>query len=324
MIRKQIYNLFFVFLLVTEFYYIHIGGGVARPYHFLAVLMVLFLARYVPLLFESRVFVALLVFVGVNLCAILLSETSERALASFLSFCANLAVAMSTALILLTGRVKLASFKRIILTVTLVSVLWGLLQIVAFRFTGVVLALSPEQATQIPMGFGPAFRTEANTFGKYMVFPVLLFLPELIEHKHVKHINLIYIVFFIGILMNFTRSSIYGMGIALFFIVVWYARRHKFFLLTTKSVKIASAIAIGIVLMVGGALNIGEYSLHKIDNLFNEAEILEGYSSAYRLESMQLVIDDALSSTKKESSAMAGDRHALIFVALRCRRVARI
>ncbi len=63
--------------------------------------------------------------------------------------------------------------------------------------------------------------------------------------------------------------------------------------------KIASAIAIGIVLMVGSTLNIGEYSLHKIDNLFNEAKILEGYSSAYRLESMQLVIDDALSSTKK-------------------------
>ncbi len=132
----------------------------------------------------------------------------------FLSFCANLAVAMSTALILLTGRVELESFKRIILTVTLVSVLWGLLPncgLSLYRGRSRPLAGTGNADTD---GFWSGTSHRGQHLGKYMVFPVLLFLPELIKHQRAKHINLIYIFFLIGILMNFTRSSIYGIEIA--------------------------------------------------------------------------------------------------------------
>jgi hypothetical protein len=298
LLRSKFYKLFFVILLVSEFYYIQIGDGTARIYQFLAVIVVLSLVRFIPRLFKSWVFWALLVFVSVNLCAMVLSDTSEKAFASFLSLGANIAIAMATALILLTGRVDLASFKRLILTVTLVSVLWGLFQIIAFSVAGVVLALSPQQETQILLGFGPAFRTEANTFAKYMVFPLLFFLPDYIEQHRIKHIG-IYVVFLIGFLMNFTRSSIYGVGIAIIFVVIWYARIGKLALLTIRSAKISGVIAVCITLMVVGILNVNEYTLHKIDNLFSRQEILEGDSSGYRLQMMQFVLDDALSSTKK-------------------------
>ncbi|HEY6872885.1 MAG TPA: hypothetical protein VI298_09195 [Geobacteraceae bacterium] len=298
MFRASFYSLFFVILLTTEFYYIQIGGGIARVYHFLAVLVVLLLARHVPLLFSSRVFVALTVFVGVNFCAITLSDAPEKALASFLAFCANVAVAMATALILLAGRVELASFKRVILTVTLVSVLWGLLQIVAFRFAGANLSLSPEQAAQVAAGFGPGFRTEANTFGKYMVFPFLLFLPEYIE-RSMRHINLIYLVFLVGILMNFTRSSIYGLGIAFIFIIFWYAQTGKLSRFTARGIKVAAAIAVYVALVFAGVVNVSEYAQHKLENLFSQEEILEGSSSGYRLDLMKLVVNNALSDAKK-------------------------
>lgn len=299
MLRQKFYSLFFVILLTTEFYYIQIGGGIARVYHFMAVLVILLLARHIPRLFSSKVFVALMVFVGVNLCAIILSDAPQEALTSFLAFSANVSVAMATALILLTRRVKLASFKRIILAVTLISILWGLIQIIAFRFLGVDLALSPEQAFQTAQGFGPAFRTEANTFAKYMVFPFLLFLPEYIEYKRIRHINWIYIAFLIGILMNFTRSSIYGMGIAFIFIVCWYAQRNKLFLLTTRSMKIVAVVVLGIFLMISGIVNVSEYAQYKLVNFFNQEEILEGGSSGYRLDMMQLILTDALSNNKK-------------------------
>jgi hypothetical protein len=242
---------------------------------------------------------ALLAFVGVNLCSIVLSETPSSALSSFSSFCANILVAMATALILLKGKVELASLKKIILVVTLVSVLWGILQIIAYRFTGIVLALSPEQIAQIEIGFGPAFRTEANTFGKYMVFPFLLFLPDFIEHRTKKYIALIFIIFVLGILMNFTRSAIYGMLFVLPFIFLWYARSGKLSLLTQKSIKLTAAIALLLALMLGGFLNLSEYGLYKIENFFNQEEVLEGGSSGFRLQMMKLVVDDALRNTSK-------------------------
>ena len=299
LLRKKLYSLFFVLLLVTEFYYIEIGGGIARPYHFAAVIVVCVLAKHIRRLLNSPIFLILLVFVGVNLCAIMLSDAPVRALTSFLSFCANIAVAMATALILLSGTVKLVSLKQIILTVTLLSILWGLVQIITFHFTGIVLALSPEQVIQVQTGFGPGFRTEANTFGKYMVLPFLLFLPEYIENRRNKNIKWIYLFFLIGILMNFTRTSIYGMGIAFVFIAFWYVRRGHLFLFTRKSVKVAGSVAIGVSLMVVGVFNVSEYAQYKIGHLFNQQEILEGGSSKHRLLMMRFVIEDALTNPKK-------------------------
>ncbi len=299
MMTKRVYALFFVILLTTEFFYIQVGGGVAHPYHFLSLIYLLVLFEKIPKLFKSKVFLALIAFVAINLGAVALSDTPDKAFASFLSLCANIGVSMATALILLAGKIKISSLKRTIIGVTLISIPFGILQIFAFRFAGIVLALSSEQVNQISLGFGPAFRNEANTFGKYMVFPFLLFLPEYIESKRIKKINLIILAFIIGILMNFTRTSIYGMGITFLFILIWYLRKNKFSLLIQKGLKIGLVIAFGIFLMLSGVLKTSEYAQYKINNFFNQEEITSGGSSNYRINSMQLILDDSLSSTKK-------------------------
>jgi hypothetical protein len=295
---RNLYRLFIVVLLMTEFYYIPLGGGNARIYHFGSVLVLLRLAKHIPRLLTSRVFVALLAFVAVNLCAIVVSDAPEKAALSFLGFSANLSVAMATALILITGKLDLVSLKKVIMSVTLASVAWALVQVLASRLAGINLALSPMQVEQIAVGFGPGFRTEANTFGKFMVVPLLLFLPDYVEHRRAG-IGRLYAVFAVGILMNFTRSAIFGIGLALAAVVRWYRQRGRLVLLARKGARLAVPLTLVVALMVGGVLGFSEYAQYKIANFFNEHELLEGGSSAFRLRMMQFVIDGALSSTRK-------------------------
>jgi hypothetical protein len=297
LLRGARYRLFVVLLLVTEFYYVDFGGGKARVYHFVAIPVVLALVRYVPRLLGSRGFVAVSMFAAVNLVAVLASEAPEAAGASYLSLLANINVALAIALILVAGKVDAPGLKRLILSVTLVSVAWGAVQIAAARF-GLDLALSEQQAAQIAIGFGPGFRTEANTFGKYMVVPLLLFLPDYLEGGRARRMALSYAAFLAGMLMNFTRTAIYGVAVAMVFVFLWYLRRRKALRLAAGGMKLAPFAAVGIALALGGLVSVSEYAVHKASNLFSREEVLAGGSSAYRLAMMEIVIDDAFSSAK--------------------------
>jgi len=46
--KKTVYAAFVAFLLTSEFFYIKVGGGTARPYHFVAVLVVAVLYQHIP------------------------------------------------------------------------------------------------------------------------------------------------------------------------------------------------------------------------------------------------------------------------------------
>lgn len=297
---NRFYNLFIVLTLTTEFYYIHVAGGILRPYHFIAIIVVLCLIKQIPNLLSSRAFLALMVFVAINIVAVGLSNDPNRAFKSIMLLFANITVAIAMALSLISGKISLSSLKRIILMVTLVGIVWGLVQIMVFRLTGFVLALSEEQATQIKIGLAPVFRTEADTFGKYMVLPFMLFLPEYIEHRTLRNINIIYVMFLIGILMNFIRTPIYGTGLALVFVFYWYVRSRKAQLVAKKAAVMIMVVAFGVILMMSGLLPVSEYALHKISTIANQEEILEGGSSGYRLLMMGYVIEETLSSRKKQ------------------------
>lgn len=296
--RSWFYVLFVVALLTMEFFYIEVGGGVARIYHFWAAVLALLLAGSFPRLFRSRVFVALMLFAGINLFAALLSDTPSAALASLLSNYANLLIIFIVAAALLRGHVSLEQLARTILMVTMISVAWGAMQIGAFK-AGLLLALSPEQVSQIQMGFGPGFRTEANTFGKYMVLPFLLFLPALLNNRGDKWLWLGYAVMVVGILMNFTRTSLYGITAAIVFAFLWYITKGQLNKVTMRFFAMASIVFLGMTLIVSGAVPLSDYAHYKLENFFSEEEILEGGSSAYRLEVMQAVLDNTLGNDKR-------------------------
>lgn len=294
---NTLYTLFLVSLFVTEFYWITVGDGVARIYHFLAVVVVLLLAGSLRKLFRSGVFLALLAFAGINIFAVVLSDNPEQALASLMSFFANVAVAMAVAL-LLRNKVPPERFMKLILTVTVISVFWGLVQIVAFKMN-VVLALSVQQLGQIGWGFGPGFRTEANTFGKALLLPFLLFLPFYLRTPRSRWLQVAYLMMMIGILMNFTRTAIYGLMVALLFAFLWCAVRGQLALVMSRTIKIVIVTAIGIALITNGIVQVSDYAKYKLDNFFKQEEILEGGSSAHRLGAMEAVIDNTVNDSKR-------------------------
>jgi hypothetical protein len=297
--RRCRYGLFIVLLVVGEFYYLRVGAGTARVYHFVAVLLVAAHAKAIPRLLRSGLVRTWVFFALVNLGSIALSDAPERAAASFLTVLANLSIAAATAILLLSGKIPTAALRRILVASTLVAIGWGLLQIVAFRFGGVVLALSDSQIAQIESGFGPGFRTEANTFGKSMVTPFMLLLPEFIRTGRRPRVGWTYLAFITGILMNFTRSAIYGMGISSLFVVGRYLWSRRGGLLFRKGALLAAAAVLGVSLMMAGTLSASDYAVHKLNTFFSRDEILRGGSSSYRLEMATALIDDTFSSAKK-------------------------
>ena len=296
--KSTLYALFIVSLLATEFYYIEVGGGVARIYHFVAVAVVLLLIGSVSRLFQSSVFLALLTFLGISLIAAFLSDNPSRAVASLASLFANVGVAIAVALVLVGRKISPKQLVNLVLAVTVLSIFFGLAQIYANK-VGVVLALSPAQTNQIQLGFGPGFRTEANTFGKYLLFPFLLVLPAYLKSSRNRSLQSVYLVMIVGMLMNFTRSAIYGLMVSLLFAYLWYAFRGRLVSVSARSVSVLTVAAVGIALILGGFVGVGDYGRYKLANMFNAEEIMEGGSSAYRINSMKTVIESASSDAKR-------------------------
>ena len=297
-LRLNFFGWFFVILLTTEFFYIDIGGGVARIYHFLAVIIVFMLLGSVEKLFRSKVFQSLLLFAAINLIAVFFSDNSEAALASFLSFLANLAVAMAAALILIRNKVDLSTLKKIIFTVTVVSVLLGLLQIIMSK-VGVILSLSDMQDGQIAAGFGPGFRTEANTFAKYMLLPLLLLIPDLMKKKISKTTKYLLVIFAMGFLMNFTRTALIGFMVVVVFILFWYMSRNRLGNFSKIAAYVSSIVILMFALITSGVVPISEYATHKMDSFFDQEEIVSGGSSTYRIASMERVIESTYYDDKR-------------------------
>lgn len=289
--KKTVCAAFVAFLLTSEFFYIKVGSGTARPYHFVAVLAVAVLYQNIPKLFTSRVFLAIVGFFLINLISASISNKPERALLSLVSLFCNISVSVAIALILLSHRLRIDQLVTIVVGVTLVSIFWALIQILSYKFIGINLALSDEQVTQIRGGFGPGFRTEANTFAKYLNLVFLLLVPNFMGGKGIngfwidKYRFLIFPMLLVGMLICLTRSAIYGLAVTLLCIAFYYVStgREKVFNRRLFKYIISSALAIGLYVLVVD--NVNEYSAHKIATLFSADEILEGESSTFRLYS---------------------------------------
>lgn len=289
---------FFVILLLTEFYYIDLGGGVARIYHFLAAAILIWLSRFAPRLAKSPPFIALVIFWVVNLAAAFMADSPALALTSVASLSANVGIAAATALILVSGRFEAESLKRLIGGVAVISVIWAILQIALFKIFGFSLALSSEQESQISMGLAPAFRTEANTFAKFLVVPFLLYLPDFVRSRHKKNLSILFALLLTGLLLAFTRTAMYGLAVVLVFVFLWYFSRGYLIRSSKAWLKIGIMVAAGIVAYSAGVFGGSEYGLHKLANLFQQDEILEGYSGGFRLMAMDRMWEAFVASEK--------------------------
>lgn len=297
--RSFYYHVFVASLFFTEFYYIAIGSGVARIYHFIALTVVIaLLPRKFSSVLGSRVTLGLLLFVFANLVAVVFSDSPSEAAISMMSLLANVCVALAIALILLKGRITIEQLYSLTMVFSGISVLWSLTQTVGAA-VGLPLGLSPEQDTQIAIGFGPAFRTEANAFGKFLVFPFLLFLPRVIQRSHDTKFKLGFALIIVGILINFTRSALIGMAIASAYVVYWYFMRGRLTSLLKRALALAAIVGVFLVAIFSNILPISDYAKFKMENIFNREEIFSGVSSEYRVAALEKAWDSILSDRKK-------------------------
>lgn len=297
--RGFFYQIFIASLFFTEFFYISIGNGVARIYHFVALLVVIvLLPGKCAMVLGSRVTLGLLVFVVVNLLAVGFSDSPGEAAASMMSLMANIGVALAVALVLLRGRVTIEKLYSLTMTFTVISVLWGLTQTIGAA-AGVPLGLSSEQDSQVAIGFGPAFRTEANAFGKFLIFPLLLFLPRVIQRRNDARFKAGFALIVVGILVNFTRSSLVGLAIASVYVVYSYFMRGRLTALFKRVLALSTIIGVFLAAIFSGLLPASDYAKFKMENIFNSEEILYGVSSKYRVAALENAWDSILSDEKK-------------------------
>ena len=295
--RRSTYALYIASLLTTEFAYIEVGGGIARPYHLPSLIVIVQLGRYLPQLLRTRTAKALMAFVGINVVAVVMADRPTQAATSLLSLLANISVATSVALILTSGKVSPASLKRIVLIGSVACALWSLTQIAAARI-GLVLSLSEQQASQIAIGFGPGFRTEANTLAKFLVVPLLLFLPDYLGRTRLR-LGWRYPVIVVAEVANFTRSATLGLAAAAVYVLAWYARRGREEVVLRSAIKIGAVAAAVLILALTGTIAFSDYALYKVQNLWNAEELLAGGSSAHRIDMMAIVVSETLASTKR-------------------------
>jgi hypothetical protein len=297
--RNFFYHVFVASLFFTEFFYISIGNGVARIYHFLALIVVVaLLPTKLSTVFGSRVTLGLLLFVFTNFVSVAFSDSPSEAAISMTSLLANIGVALAVAVILLKGRMTIEQIYTLIMLYSVISVLWSLTQTVGAA-VGIPLGLSPEQDTQIAIGFGPGFRTEANAFGKFLVVPFLLFLPRVIQKSHDAKFKLGFAIIIVGILINFTRSALIGMAIALAYVVYSYFRRGQLTTLFKRALPLGAIVGVCVAAIFSNILPISDYAKFKMENVFNGDEIFSGVSSEYRVAALERAWDSILTDQKK-------------------------
>jgi hypothetical protein len=295
--RRALARLFLWAVLIGEFHYIVIGDGFARVYHFMAPVVVMFCASHLRVLARSSVFVAAMMFCGTVVASVCVSHAPDAAAASAASFAANMGVAQAVALVLAGGYVSIPSFKGVIRHATFLSVAWGVTQIAA-NTLGVNLGLSESQIEQISAGWGPGFRTEANTFAKFLLLPLMLALPDYVEGRRVRDSVIAYAVMAVGFVLNFTRTAVYGLSVAFVYVGAWYTGRGKAVAAGRRTAQFALLAGAMVALVLGGVIPGSEYGVHKIGNLFNRDEVALDTSGGYRLEQMRAIVEMGMSSAK--------------------------
>jgi len=277
-------GLFIPIALLSEFYYIPVMGGYLRPIHLLAPLVIVLFVTHLSKLLSAPLLWILLSLLAVNLLTALISDAPSAAFNSFLLLVANSTIAISTAAVLASKRVSLESVHSFVTFSLIASVIWGIIQVLAFSLGGFNLGFSEQQLAQISAGFAPAFRTEANTFAKFINTAFLLTFPAMFSLRK-GHIFALYAALVaIGLLITFTRSILYTLPLTLIIILLWYQFSSAGRLMTRRTLILASFFFAAFLIYSNFTQSISEYATHKIANFFSAEEVLSGDSSSLRIE----------------------------------------
>ena len=212
----------------------------------------------------------------------------------------NVGISIVTAMILSSKKISITSFKNTILIISLICVVWGLIQFGAKAIADINLVLSESQIKQINWNLIPSFRTEADTFSKYLLFPVMLYMPNLLYRRSTtKWIIILYILAALSLFINIVRTGIYGLIFGLLVVFIWSIRKRNIRKFLLIFCLIGILVIIIIFLLSVGLLPIGEYAQSKILKIFSlsYSNIISDYSGSYRIANITSVLHQTFSNT---------------------------
>lgn len=293
--KRYIYDFYIVTFFITEFYYINIGGGILRPYHFLTFLFIPFILKNLKILIASKGIRIVCLFFTLSFMSTLLSDNLILGLKSLVLPIINFLIAINLYLFLKTEKITLKHLMKLQVYIFFICLMFGYLQFIAFKLLKVNLALSKQQLPQIFLGLIPSFRTESNTFGKFtaIFFPLIIILSN--NKKNLK-IQKLLIAGLIMLILNFTRSVMYPLFLII--PILFKTMKIRLYKYLKILISISFIVMIFIVLKNLNILNISEYGLYKISSFLDFEKISSDGSVSYRLDSINISLNNFLQSKK--------------------------
>lgn len=248
----------------TEFYYINVGGGKVRFYHLASIAVILALYKYWRQLFRKSQIWLLAVFVGFALFSALISDSRVGAVKSWLSLVLNVGIAVALLLLLQAEYITLIKLKQTVCYCVIVICAFGILQYFAVFFLRTNIGFSWEQQSQIAIGMIPAFRTEANVFGRSLLIMMFLLLPDLImKREKISGLGIMYVLGVFCTMINMTRTVLYPAFVVLISLMIYYIKKGYGvnFGKTILSLVVLLAVIVGIVSL--HILPVADYTVYK-------------------------------------------------------------
>lgn len=287
-------RIFLISLLTTEFIYIDFFGGIVRPYHFLLAFVLLISIPRIAKLGTSPVFVSLMAVFLTSAFSAVVSDDPGSALKSLVLLCLNGGIALALAVLVNSGRLRMVTISKTIVQLTVLMVGIAAIQFMAFKLAGNLIAYSEGQSKQIAAGFAPSLFNEANGFAKYLVTPILLFIPWLVRRGAGTRIKMFYGLIILAFLANLMRAALFGIAVGLLVAMLWYIRIGLFSWFTKRVLGAIVASALIIVVATSFGFTIAEYNLYKLNVLFDLDAVETDGSWRHRAMAMELALEQTL------------------------------
>lgn len=265
------YNWIIWFYFLSEVLFFSIAAGNFRYYFFLSILLCIFALRNLRVFAKSYTFSWQVFLVLIMVLSSLLSVNVKGAIASSISCILYMLTGIAMASLVVRGKYSIYSYAELVKKVVTCIVLFGLFQYVVFKVTHI--ALTYQGASQLAAGQIPGVSVEANGHGKLVALALVISIPPLIrstDEKEKHRSKYLLVAAAITMVLSMTRLALYGFVAAFMAMALYYAPNRKTRRrITILIVAILVMIGIAFVLITTNTIQIGYYSMAKLQKLFS-------------------------------------------------------
>lgn len=290
-------------VMFTEFYWIEIMSGYLKPFHVLSILLfAIFSIFHMRVLKYSRIFWLFILFFLICFIGIVFADDPKDSFRSFLLPLTLFSIALNVGIVLHTNKVQQRTFIKIIMYGSLITVIFGILQISSYAFGNILLTLTETQQVQITFAKRPpSFFTEADTFGKFLSLPFLFCLPFALDKNNKYHNKMIImvVIFLLGIVVNMTRSALVGIGLACILYIIYLFKRRSLGHNVAVIYGLAALLIIVMPFFFATTKVVGSHEelTYRLQSLINPSVmIVEDPSTAYRKKSVEEALEGSMES----------------------------